>query len=154
MFGAFGRGSRRRGLAAAATALAAMALAAAVAGRGCDVSASGPAEAVRDFAQASSAGDRKAVFDMLSPQTQAQLVEEARLATSQAGSAVRYEALDLISLCTGEECLVQREFITKEVEGDRAVVEVVHASGERAQIGLVRTGGRWRVDLPEYGTGM
>ena len=154
MFGAFGRGSRRRGLAAAATVLAATAVAVAVAGRGCEVSAPGPAAAVRDFAQASAAGDRRAIFELLSPQTQARLEEQARRATSQAGSAVRYEALDLISLCTGEDCVAQRQFVVKEQAGDEAVVEIVYASGERAQLGLVRVSGRWRVDLTGYGAGL
>jgi hypothetical protein len=154
MFGALTRGSRRRAITAAATALAAMALAAAVAGRGCSVAAAGPAEVVRDFAAAASAGDRRAVFELLSPETQARLERQASQATALAGSAMRYEALDLISICSGEDCPAPQELVVKERSADRAVVEVVQVSGERAELTVVRVDGHWRIDLPAYGTGL
>jgi hypothetical protein len=44
--------------------------------------------------------------------------------------------------------------VVKERSADRAIVEVVQASGERAELTVVRVGGHWRIDLPGYGTGL
>jgi hypothetical protein len=66
--------SRRGAIAAAASALAAIALAAAVLGRGCGVAPPGPDAAVKSLVQAARAGDREAVWVMLSPATDLRVV--------------------------------------------------------------------------------
>jgi hypothetical protein len=142
--------SRRRALVAATTALAAAALAAAVLGRSCAVAAPGPEAAVRALVQAARAGDRRAVWELLSPDTQARLTEGARRATDLVGSSRRYRPLDLISIGSSEDVPPPIEIRTLSQAGDRATVEIISA-GEPAQIQLVRVGRRWTIDLTAYG---
>ena len=144
-------GTRRSTVAAVASALAAMALAAAVAGRSCRVTPPGPEVTVRDLIQAAKAGDRDTIFELLTPATRARLDTEAKRATDLVGAAVRYTAKDLISIGTSEGLASPTDITVLEEAGDRAVVEVVSPSG-RARLQLVQTDGRWRVDLPQFGT--
>jgi hypothetical protein len=142
--------SRVRAVAAGASALAAMALAAAVVGRSCAVSDPGPEAAVRGMYAAANAGDRRAVFDLLTPSTQRQLTDHARRATDLIGSSVRFSELDLISIGSGGEESLPIDLTVIERVGDRAVVEVVSAGGARSKVSLVQIDGRWRIDLPAY----
>lgn len=142
--------ARRRAFAAGATALAAAALAAAVLGRSCAVAPPGPEAAVRALVTAARAGDRQAVWKLLSPETQARLTEGAKRATDLVGSSSRYRPLDLISIGSSEDVPPPLDIRTVERHGDRAVVEIV-SIGEPARIELVRVERRWRVDLPAYG---
>lgn len=142
--------TRRSTLAAVASVLAAMALAAAVAGRSCRVTDPGPDGAVRDMMQAAKTGDRRLVFELLTPRTRARLEERARHATDLVGASVRYTALDLISIGASDGVPPATDLTVVEEQGDRAVVEVVSASG-RARVELQRVEGRWRIDLPGYG---
>ncbi|HVK73981.1 MAG TPA: hypothetical protein VM734_11710 [Kofleriaceae bacterium] len=142
--------SRRRALAAAASALAAIALAAAVVGR-CGVSTPGPEAAVRSLVQAARAGDRKAVWQLLSPATQHAIEVEARRATDLVGSSTRYEALDLISIGSSEDVPPPTEFKVVRQDGDHATVEVAGPAG-RDRLSLIRIGGRWRIELAAYGS--
>jgi hypothetical protein len=139
--------SRRRALAAAASAIAAMAFAAAVVGRGCGVSMPGPDATVRSLVQASRAGDRKAVWTLLSPETQARLERQARHATEQVASNTRYTALDLISIGSSEDVPPPTDIRVVWTRGDAAEVEVAGPAG-KATLPLVRVGGHWRVHLP------
>jgi hypothetical protein len=139
--------SKRRAMAAAASALAAMALAAAVVGRGCSVSAPGPDATVRSLMTAARAGDRKAVWTLLSVKTQERLEREARQATQLVGSSTRYAALDMISIGSSEDVAPPTEIKTVSRHGDDAVVEIGGPTG-RAQLSLHRESGRWRVHLP------
>lgn len=141
---------RRRVWAAAVSAIAAVALAVGVVGRGCRVEEPGPDTAVRSMLAAASAGDRKAFWALLSPDTQAKLEEKAQRATELGGSNVRYVALDLISIGSTEEVPPPTEINVLERHGDRAVVEIVSAAG-RARLDVVQVDGRWRIDLPGYG---
>ena len=143
-------GTRRSTVAAVASALAAMALAAAVAGRSCRVTPPGPEVAVRDLVQAAKAGDRDTIFELLTPATRARLDTEAKRATDLVGAAVRYTAKDLISIGASEGMASPTDITVIEEAGDRAVVEVVSPSG-RARLQLVKSDGRWRVDLPQFG---
>jgi hypothetical protein len=143
--------SRRSTVAAVASALAAMALAAAVAGRSCRVSQPGPEVAVRDMIQAAKTGDRDTVFELLSPATRTHLEVEAKRATDLVGATVRYAAKDLISISTSEGVVAVTDLTVLEESGDHAVVEVVSPAG-RARVDLVRIEGRWRIELPQYGT--
>ncbi len=143
--------SRRSTIAAVASALAAMALAAAVAGRSCRVSQPGPEAAVRDVLQAAKTGDRDTVFAMLAPATQHRLEVEARRATDLVGAAIRYTAKDLVSIGSSDGVAAPTDITVLEERNDRAVVEVVSPSG-RARMQLVKIDGRWRVDLPQYGS--
>ncbi|MEZ4401225.1 MAG: hypothetical protein R3B06_14460 [Kofleriaceae bacterium] len=143
--------SRRGALAAAASALAAIALAAAVLGRGCGVTRPGPDAAVRELVQAARASDRKAVWRLLTPATQAALEERARQATDLVGSSTRYTALDLISLGASTDSPPPADIRVVMLSGDRAIVEV-GGPGGGAPIELVRINGRWRIDLPAYRT--
>jgi len=139
--------SRRRALAAAASAVAAMALAAAVVGRGCGVTAPGPDATVRSLVQAARAGDRKAVWTLLSPDTQARLERQARHATEQVASNTRYTALDMISIGSSEDVPPPTEIKVLSQSGDDAVVLVAGPAGQ-AQLPLRRVSGRWRIHLP------
>jgi hypothetical protein len=143
--------SRRSTLAAIASALAAMALAAAVAGRSCRVTQPGPEAAVRDMIQAAKTGDRDVVFELLAPSTRDRLAAEARRATDLVGASQRYTAKDLISIGSSEGVPDPTDITVLEEHGDHAVVEIVSPAG-RARLELVKIGGRWRIDLPAYGT--
>jgi hypothetical protein len=142
--------SRVRAVAAGASVVAAVALAAAVVGRSCAVTDPGPEAAVRGMFAAASAGDRNAVFDLLTPATQQQLAEHARRATDLIGSSVRVSAHDLISIGTGGEESLPIDLTVVERVGDRAVVEVVSAGGTRSRVSVMQVDGRWRIDLPAY----
>lgn len=144
--------SRRGALAAAASALAAIALAAAVLGRGCGVAEPGPDAAVKSLVQAARAGDRRAVWRLLSPATQAALEERARKATDLVGSSTRYTALDLISIGSSDDVPPPTDVRVVWREGDRAVVQIDGPAPD--QIDVVRVDGRWRIDLPAYHTPM
>lgn len=141
--------SRRNVLAAAASALAAIALAAAVLGRGCGVAEPGPDAAVKSLVQAARAGDRQAVWRMLSPETQRALEARARKATDLVGSSTRYGPLDLISLGSSDDVPPPTDLRVVSRSGDRAVVELAGPTGP-ARLDVVRVEGRWKVDLPAY----
>jgi hypothetical protein len=142
--------SRRRAVAAGASALAAVALAIAVAGRSCSVSDPGPEAAVRGMLAAASAGDREAVYDLLTPETQSALADAARRATDLVGSSLRYSPLDLISIGASGEAGAPSDITVVERVGDRAVVEVVSPAG-RDRVTVRRVSGQWRVELAAYG---
>lgn len=143
--------SRRSTVAAVASALAAMALAAAVAGRSCRVSQPGPEAAVRDMLQAAKTGDRETVFELLSPATRARLETEAKRATDLVGASIRYSAKDLVSIGSSDGVAAPTDITVLEERADHAVVEVVSPAG-RARMELVKVDGRWRIDLPQYGS--
>ena len=140
--------SRRRALAAVASATLAMALAAAVAGRSCKLSEPGADVAVHGLLAAAQAGDRKAVFDLLTPETQALLTARAQHATDLVGSSTRYTALDMISIGNSTDVPATTDITVVEEHGDRAVVELVSSSG-RSRLNVVRSDGRWRVEMPQ-----
>jgi hypothetical protein len=144
-------GTRRSTLAAVASALAAMTLAAAVAGRSCQVARPGPEMTVRDLLQAAQTGDRDLVFELLAPSTRVRLEAEAQRATDLVGAAVRYTPKDLISIGGSETVPAPTDITLVDRRGDRAVVEIVSPAG-RERLGLVLVDGRWRVELPQYGT--
>lgn len=143
--------SRRGAFAAGASALAALAIAIAVLGRGCGVEVPGPDAAVHDFIQAARVGDRKAVFDLLSPDTQRHLEENAQDATAKVGASVRYAPLDLISIGATDDQAPPVELKVLTTYGDKAEVEIDSAAGA-ARLSLVRVDGRWRIDISDYGT--
>lgn len=142
--------SRRSTIAAVASALAAMAVAAAVAGRSCRVSQPGPEAAVREMLQAAKTGDRDAVFDMLTPKTQARLEVQARRATDLVGASIRYTAKDLVSIGSSENVAAPTDITVLEERDDRATVELVSPQG-RSRMQLRKVEGRWKIDIAEYG---
>jgi hypothetical protein len=144
-------GTRRSTIAAVASALAAMALAAAAAGRSCQVTKPGPDVTVRDLIQAARAGDRDLVFELLAPSTRASLEAQAKRATDLVGAATRYAAKDLISIGAFDAAATPTHITVIEERGEHAVVEIVSAAG-RARVQLLKTDGRWRVELPQYGS--
>lgn len=144
-------GTRRSTIAAVTSALAAMALAIAVAGRSCRVSQPGPEVTVRDLLHAASTGDRDTVYELLAPNTQAHLEASAKRATDLVGATQRYSAKDLVSIGAPEGGTSQTEITVIDERGDRATVQIVSASG-RALLQLIRIDGRWRVELPQYGS--
>jgi hypothetical protein len=145
-------GTRRSTVAAVASAIAAMALAAAVAGRSCRVAPVGPEVAVRDLLQSAKAGDRDAIYELLTPATRSRLEAEARRATDLVGAAVRYTAKDMISIGASDGVAAPTDITVIEQRGDRATVEIVSPAG-RSRIDLVRSSeGRWQVDLAQYGS--
>jgi hypothetical protein len=135
------------------TALAAMALAIAVAGRSCRVTQPGPEMTVRDLLHAANTGDRETVYQLLAPATQARLEAEAKRATDLVGATQRYAAKDLISIGASEGVAPPTDITVLEERGDRATVQIVSPAG-RSLLQLVRVDGRWRVDIPAYGTGL
>ncbi|HEX4456253.1 MAG TPA: hypothetical protein VH143_35570 [Kofleriaceae bacterium] len=143
-------GTRRSTVAAVVSVFAAMAFAAAVAGRSCRVTTPGPEVAVRDLLAAAKAGDRDAIFELLTPATRARLDAEAKRATDLVGAAVRYTAKDLISIGASDGVAAPTDITVIEQQGDRATVEVV-SPNVRARIDVVRSDGRWLVDLPQFG---
>jgi len=143
-------GTRRSTVAAVASALAAMALAAAVAGRSCRVTTPGPELVVRDLLAAAKAGDRDAIYDLLTPATQARLESQAKRATDLVGAAVRYTAKDLISIGASDGVAPPSDITLIDARGDHATVELVSPNG-RAKLDLVKSDGRWRIDLPQFG---
>jgi hypothetical protein len=143
-------GTRRSTIAAVASAVAAMAFAAAVAGRSCHVTEPGPEVTVRDLITAAKAGDRDAIYELLAPATQARLETEAKRATDLVGAAVRYNPKDLISI-GGSDIAPPTDITVIDQRGDHATVEVVSPNG-RARLELVKSDGRWRVDLPQFGS--
>jgi hypothetical protein len=145
-------GTRRSTIAAVASALAAIALAVAVAGRSCRVSQPAPEVAVRDLVQAAELGDRDAVYELLTPATRARLEAEAKRATDLVGGTERYTAKDLISIATGDTSAAPTDITVIDERGDRATVEIVSPAG-RARLELVFVDGRWRVDMPGFGSG-
>jgi len=143
-------GTRRSTAAAVTSVVAAMALAVAVAGRSCRVAPAGPEIVVRDLVQAAKAGDRDAIFDLLTPATQARLDIEAKRATDLVGAAVRYTAKDLISIGASDGVAMPTDITVIDQRGDRATVEVVSPNG-RTRLELQKSDGRWRLDLPQFG---
>ena len=143
--------SRRGAFAAGASALAALAIAIGVVGRGCRVDAPGPDAAVHDFVEAARIGDRKAMFDLMSPDTQRHLEEEAQSSTAKVGASVRYTALDLISIGAFDDPPPRIELRVATQYGDKAEVEIDSGTG-KALIPMVRVDGRWKLDLSVYGT--
>jgi len=127
-----------------------MALAAAVAGRSCRVAPAGPEVTVRDLLQAAKTADRDAIFELLTPATRARLDSEAKRATDLNGAAVRYTAKDLISIGASDGIAPPTDITVIEERGDRAIVEIVSPT-VRSRLELVKSDGRWRVDLPRYG---
>ncbi|MBZ0235407.1 MAG: hypothetical protein K8M05_23970, partial [Deltaproteobacteria bacterium] len=107
----------------------------------------GPDATVRSLVTAARAGDRKAVWQLLSPDTQARLERQAKEATELVGSSTRYEAMDLISIGSSEDVPAPTEIKVLTKSGDDAMVEIAGPTG-RAQLPLRRVQGRWRVHLP------
>jgi hypothetical protein len=147
----------RRNAAAAISVLAAVALAIAVVGRGCRVREPGPEATVRSMIAASNAGDRKAVFSLLTPDTQARLEERAQRATELVGSNIRYTALDLIAIGSVEDVpapteirVLKRDLPDIQPDKNHVIVEIVSAAG-RSYLDVVKVEGKWRIDLPAYG---
>jgi hypothetical protein len=140
----------RRNAAAAVSVLAAVALAIAVVGRGCRVTTPGPEAAVRSLIAAANAGDRKAVYALLSPATQQRLEDRAQRATELVGSNIRYTATDLISIGSSDDVPAPTDISVTSKDGDRATVSITSSAGV-AQLDVINVDGHWRVDLPEYG---
>ena len=143
--------TRRSTIAAGASILAAMAVAAAVAGRSCRVSQPGPEAAVRDLLQAAKTGDLDTVFELLTPSTQARLEAEAKRSTDLVGAAVRYTAKDLLSIGSADSLTTPTDITVDEERGDRAVVQIITPAG-RSNLDLIRIDGRWRIEIPHYGS--
>ena len=78
--------------------------------------------------------------------------KRAQRATELVGSNVRYSALDLIAIGSAEDVPAPSRIEVVRRDGDHAVVEVV-SEGGRSRLEVVRIDGRWRIDLPGYGTG-
>lgn len=140
-------------MAAATSALAAMALAAAMAGRGCRVEANSPESAARELVAAANAEDHEALYELLGPATRARLEAAAKRATDLAGGSNRYSAIDMISIGKGDGA-TPKDFVVREQNEERAVIEIVGANGESARLTTVYVDGVWRIELPEYGGGL
>lgn len=146
---AFAPLGKHRVLVAVATAIAAFALAAAVVGRSCQWNKSAPEEVAERFIAAVKERDRDAIFQLLSPTTQARLTAGAERATSLVGGSRRYGPLDLISVGELDRATplgVGRAAIS----GDVAVVPITTETG-RSELSLMRVDGAWLVEIGGYG---
>jgi hypothetical protein len=132
---------------AAITALFAMALAAAVAGRGCNNHSDGATEAVRTFIDASAAGDRDKLLELLGPKTLARLEANAARATELVGGEGRYAPRDIIQPITGEHR--QLSIVNMGRDGDTASLSITDRQGEKSMVTAVLIDGQWRIELPE-----
>lgn len=142
-------GTRQSTIAAVASAIAAIALAVAVAGGTCRVALPGPEVTVQDLLRAAQSGDRDAIFELLTPATQARLSVEAQRAIDLNGASIRYAPQDMISIGSSWGA-PPSDIAVIEKSGDRALVEIVAPAG-RSRIALEKSGGKWRVALTGYG---
>lgn len=124
-----------------------MALAIAVGGRGCNTSDNTPEGAVRAFEAATRAGDQRAVYQLLGPETRRHLDSAAKRATELVGGARRYDAIDLVAVGPGREAPPPKSIELSHMREGRAVVELVGESGERTLLNLVEVDGHWRIEL-------
>lgn len=143
-------GTRQSTIAAVASAIAAIALAVAVAGGSCRVALPGPEVTVHDLLRAAQAGNRDAIFELLTPATQRQLGAEAQRAIDLNGASVRYTPKDMISIGSSATASTPKEIRVIEQRGDRATVEIVASAG-KSRLHLEKWGGKWRIALPGYG---
>lgn len=141
-------GTKRRLIAAAATVGAAVALALAMSGRGCAVGDETPAGAARAFVAAARAGDKRAAWELLGPSTRARVLAAAQAATEKVGGARRYGPLDVLDVTAPERTYEPTDVVVRTETDDEAVVDVLGPAGRHDALTLVRTGGRWRVELP------
>ena len=89
---------------------------------------------MRGLLQAARAGDRQAVFELLSPATQQRLEDRARQATALVGASVRYRPLDLISIGSFDDAPSPSD------------LQVVEDTGERATVSVETNGGTERIE--------
>lgn len=110
----------------------------------------GPEVTVHDLMRAAQVGDRDAVFELLTPATQARLSAEAQRAIDLNGASIRYTAKDMISVGSTNSVAAPSDIAVVEQRGDRATVEIIAPAG-RSRLSLEKSNGKWRVDLPGYG---
>ena len=140
-------GVRRNVIAAFVTASAAVALAVTISGRGCGSGDGSPEGAARAFITAARAADKKAVWELLGPQTRARLESAARDATDRAGGVERYQPLDMLGLRPIEGGFVPVH-VTVSARSERtAQVEIVAPDLRQDTLSMVKVGTRWRVEL-------
>lgn len=140
-------GWRRRVLAAVATAAGALALALVATGRGCAPLDSTPDGAARAFVEAARSGDRHAVWQLLGPESRAELEIAARAATDNVGGTRRFAPLDVLDVGAPTGPTGPTGFRVLERRGDQATVEIARADGGRDHLRAVRVRGRWRIEL-------
>jgi hypothetical protein len=140
---------RARNAAAAVSVLAAVALAIAVVGRGCRVHEPGPDAAVRSLIAAANAGDKKAVWSLLTQETRDAMTENAQGATMLVGSNVRYATDDLIAIGSTEDVPPPTDIHVESRTGDHAVV-VISSTAGTFELDVEKEDGHWRIDLPGY----
>ena len=90
-----------------------------------------PKAAVRKFWEAVVKNDKKALAKVATPDT-VQLVVTF-------GSKLQGHAASMLDK--------KVETITEEIDGDTAVVTIIFADGEEQNFDLVKTDGKWKVDL-------
>lgn len=111
---------------------------------------SAPEAVVREFIAAANADDRAALYALFGPKTHAHLQEAARRATDLAGGAVRYSALDMISVGVADAGL-PKQIVLKHRDETEATVEIVDINDKRSEVTLVMIEGAWRIELIEPG---
>lgn len=106
-----------------------------------------PLAAVEQFQRAAEQGARAEVFALLGPVTKARLEADARRAADLSGRRnVRPEELLAIGWSPRRFRAVELRLVAK--AGDHAEVEADGEHGEREVLQLVRSEGRWRIELP------
>ena len=101
---------------------------------------------MRALVASARAGDRAAVIARIGPRTRARLMDDARVASEQAGRR-RIAPGDLLVIGWAPPSEEEPTLRTVEENGDRAVVELrSRASSERLEV--VREADGWKVELP------
>jgi hypothetical protein len=114
---------------------------------GCGAGTRSPVGAVRALAEAAQAGDRPQVWQLLGARTRARLEADAARAGVLAGRRpVAPEQMLAVGWFSPR--FVPDEIDEQSRSGDRAVVEVRGAHGERETVECTRLDGQWKVELP------
>lgn len=140
---------RTRVVATIATVAIALALAAVASGRGCTPVDATPEGTARAFVSAARSGDRRAVWALLGPTTQARLSVAAEGATARVGGTRRYAPEDMLDVRASDGHFAPSGYHTASDTGGVAQVVLQGPSGQSDTLELVRVDGRWRVELPQ-----
>ncbi len=139
---------RTRVVATLATVAIALAFAAVASGRGCTPVDATPEGTARAFVSAARSGDRRAVWALLGPTTQARLTVAAEGATARVGGTRRYTPEDMLDVRATDGHFAPTSYRTLNDSSGTAQVALDGPSGQSDTLDLVRVDNRWRVELP------
>ena len=116
----------------------------------CSPDAKDPKGAAKVFVRAVAINDTATVYRMLTPATQAELGELAKLAAAHSGGRRAFTGEDLLAASLDRPRRRLSRVTTSRVSGDEAEVELSNIKGDaRETLKLRRIKGLWRIVLPE-----